>query len=616
MRSAQDGPPWELESTGGLRAVIVDGGAPASLRTDRIELVQHAASAFAPGLVQLWLRDRATGLRWPMLGAGSGSFARAEDGALVVTGRADADLGWRLTLTLDPARPAWAWHVEVINHGPVDREVDVVHAHDVALAAPGTLRTNELYVSQYLDIGPLHGEGFGTAIAVRQNLAQAGTTPWCVLACTTPVIAWATDALDVHGLAARAGRPPAGLGGDLPSRRRQHEHTLATLQTERWRVEPGQRVATGFAGLLVEDHPAVTSDADVRLVHQALDLARSAASALPAASPQQDDPTGRGLAAPAGVYDDGRGLVARQVTDAEVERLWPRPWRAEERGGDGTLLSFFTADDEHVVTRAKEVGTLRPHGTILRTGDSAVPDPCSLTVTSWMTGSPLSYLTRGHASNGRVLTTVRGYLGLHRDHGVRVLVQVGGPVAPARLAVRVLDGPRRRPVGARRRPRARGPRRRRGGADDRTTRRARRAVVGAGHVRASASGDARPAPRHRRRPAARPTRGVRGARATRRGRGGAAVRHADGAHPHARGRRRRRPAVRRRPRPRRLRRDPAHRPLPRPRRRGHRRPPGGRAPATHPRPSARDGPGALPATGGPRSRPCASAPQPRSSHSP
>ena len=54
-----------------------------------------------------------------------------------------------------------------------------------------------------------------------------------------------------------------------------------------------------------------------------------------------------------------------------------------------------------MVTQAKEVGILRPHGTILRTGATAVPDPRSLTVTSWMTGSPLSYLTRGHASNGR-----------------------------------------------------------------------------------------------------------------------------------------------------------------------------------------------------------------------
>ncbi len=209
-RSAVDRPPWVLESAGGLRAVIMDGGAPASLGTDRVELVQHAASAFAPGLLQLWLRDRETGRLWPMLGAGSGSAADVRDGDLVVTGRADGGLRWRLTLRLESARTAWSWHVDVLNEGAVRRDVDIVHAHDVALAAPAMLRTNELYVSQYLDITPLHGDGFGTALAVRQNLPQMGMTPWCVLACTTPVVAWATDALDVHGWAARAGQRPDG----------------------------------------------------------------------------------------------------------------------------------------------------------------------------------------------------------------------------------------------------------------------------------------------------------------------------------------------------------------------------------------------------------------------
>ncbi|HET6967236.1 MAG TPA: cellobiose phosphorylase, partial [Ornithinibacter sp.] len=259
---------------------------------------------------------------------------------------------------------------------------------------------------------------------MRQNLAQMGRAPWCVIACTTPVVAWATDALDVHGLAARSGRPPAGLGGDLPSRRRQHEHTLATLQTARSRLEPGERLVTSFAGLLLDDHPTATSEVDVRLVEEALDLARTAAPAL--ATPTHPGAAAAGLAAPTGVYDPGRALHARPVTDAEVEQLWPRPWRAVERGEDGSLLSLFTAGDEHVVTQAKEVGTLRPHGTILRTGGSAHPDPRSLTVTSWMTGSPLSYLTRGHASDGRLLTTVRGYLGLHREYGVRVCVEVAG----------------------------------------------------------------------------------------------------------------------------------------------------------------------------------------------
>ena len=424
MRSVPDGPPWTLGSGGGLRAVIVHGGAPASIASDRIELVQHAASAFAPGLLQVWLRDREDGRHWPMLGAGSASSARVLDGGLSVTGRADDGLAWRLALRLDPDRTAWSWHVQVYNEGRAPRHVDVVHAHDLALAAPGMLRTNELYVSQYLDVSPLHGDAFGTALAVRQNLPQAGVTPWCVLACTTPVVAWATDALDVHGWSARTGRRPGPPAGDLPSRRRQHEHTLATLQTAPSRLDPGQRLSTCFAGLLVDDHPAATSDADIDLVHEALDLARRAAASLPHLTVPSDSAPEAGLAAPAGAYDPCRTLAARPLADAEVEQLWPRPWRAVERGDGGALLSFSTAGDEHVVTRAKEVGTLRPHGTILRTGDRALPDPGSLTVTSWMSGSPLSYLTRGHASDDRLLTTVRGYLGLHREYGVRVFVEV------------------------------------------------------------------------------------------------------------------------------------------------------------------------------------------------
>ena len=67
-------------------------------------------------------------------------------------------------------------------------------------------------------------------------------------------------------------------------------------------------------------------------------------------------------------------------------------------------------------------------------------------------GSPLSYLTRGNASDGRVLTTVRGYLGLHPDHGVRVFVEVADQWRlldlPSAFAM-ALDGA---PLGARARP--------------------------------------------------------------------------------------------------------------------------------------------------------------------
>lgn len=429
------GPPWVLPApSGGIGAVLVDGGAPASLTAGPLELVQHPASPYEPGLLQLWLRDRATGDVRPLLGAGSGGRVHVVGRTAVVTGRADG-LAWRVTFVPDDDRPAWAWHVEVRaeeGEGTTTadvREVDVVHAHDVALSGAGALRANELYVSQYLDVRPL-GEGSveGPALAVRQNLPQDGRHPWCVLVATTPVVGWATDLLDV-GWADRTGRRP-GPAGDLPSRRRQHEHTSVALQTAPARLAPGDVHRVSFAGLVVPDHPAATSDDDdAALVRAARDVA--AASAPWGAAGEDTAGDGAdvdgtpGRAAPSGVYDSGRTLVTRDLTDAELHARWPGPWRAVEEA-DGRNWSFFAGDAQHVVTRAKELAVLRPHGTILRTGASALPDPAGLTTTAWMTGSPLSYLTRGHASSGRVLTTVRGYLGLHRAYGVRVLVEVGG----------------------------------------------------------------------------------------------------------------------------------------------------------------------------------------------
>ncbi len=426
-------PPWVLTADGGLRAVVIDGGALASLGTGQLELVQHAASVFEAGLLQLWVGDTESDTSWPVLGAGSNSQSRLEGEALVVRGGAaddDGSLTWQVTLTLPDDRTAWVWHVEVINQGPAPREVDLVHAHDIALAAPAALRANELYVSQYLDVTPLHGDGFGTALAVRQNLAQAGKHPWCVLAATSPVAGWATDALDVHGLSGRSGLPRGGPLKSLPSRRRQHEHTLATLQTERTRLQPGEALRTSFVGLLVDDHPAATSQADLPQVAEALTIARATAPWSQTATRAEGlaTPTTRAVTWPttSGAYDRGRELAVRRLRDDELRERWPEPWRAVERDDEGGLLSFFTEDDAHVVTRAKELAVLRPHGTILRTGNTAAPDPCSLTATAWMTGSPLSYLTRGHASNLPVLTTVRGYLGLHRAYGLRVFLEVDG----------------------------------------------------------------------------------------------------------------------------------------------------------------------------------------------
>ncbi|MCX8048777.1 MAG: hypothetical protein N3A55_03835, partial [Methylohalobius sp.] len=116
---------------------------------------------------------------------------------------------------------------------------------------------------------------------------------------------------------------------------------------------------------------------------------------------------------------------AQDPAEDELSAWFGTEWRQIERNVKGQLLSFF-AGDEHVVVRAKELCVLRPHGHILRTGRSWVPDEAALTSTVWMAGIFHSQLTQGHVARNALLSASRGYLGLLRARGLRVFVELSG----------------------------------------------------------------------------------------------------------------------------------------------------------------------------------------------
>jgi cellobiose phosphorylase len=170
---------------------------------------------------------------------------------------------------------------------------------------------------------------------------------------------------------------------------------------------------------LVADHPGATSAADLGVVDSALSWAGSLAAPSVGPGGESDGSSGATLFATAPL------LECHEPDEAELRRLFPSAWRHEEREG-GALLSFFCGEHEHVVLRAKEARTQRPHGHILRTGQARVPEESSLTSTAWMAGVFHSMVTQGHVSINRFLSTVHGWLGLFRSHGLRVFVQVQG----------------------------------------------------------------------------------------------------------------------------------------------------------------------------------------------
>lgn len=408
-----------LESPAGLTAELLENGAVRRIDYGDTIVNLFIGNELEGGVANLFLRRlNADAVQYiELLGPRSPTrFKRSGD---TWTGRGEwAGIRYTVQLRFAAASPAWFWQVSLENSASSAQQVDVVYVQDVALSPYGTVRLNEFYVSQYVDHTPLLHPRHGHVVASRQNLAAAGRNPWCVIGSLRRAESFATDAMQVHGLATRAGEPPVGIVQGLPGRRLQHEHSTVAIQDEPLHLQPGERASTGFFGSFSADHPTATTDADLDAIDQVL--------TLPEASLADIDAAPVDAASSATMFSQAALLKALDLQADELSSLFSSQRRHEEVDERGTVLSFFHETERHVVLRAKEARVLRPHGHLLRSGRHTTPDELALTSTVWMNGVFHSMLTQGHVSFNRLLSTVHSYLGLFRSHGLRVFVELNG----------------------------------------------------------------------------------------------------------------------------------------------------------------------------------------------
>jgi cellobiose phosphorylase len=413
--------PHELASGSGLRVLLNSNGSIRRMDCGGLLLSLFLGNELEGGPANLWLRCRGSRIEWvPLLGPASPAEFAFDAAGFEANGEWH-DLRFRVALRLARSAAAWFWHVELENAGSAGQELDLVWAQDLSLADYSAVRNNEFYVSHYVDYTPLAHPACGTLLAVRQNLPMGGGRhPWALVGSLGRCASWASDALQLHGLATRSGIGPEALAAPaLPARRLQHEHSMALLQEEPFELAPGARAARGFFGWIEADHPAASAAPDLAFAERAL--------ALPEARAPFADGTARapGAVAARTLFGARPPLAALELDETELTAHFGAERRELELGA-GRPLSFFTGPDRHVVLRAKELAVLRPHGQILRTGSRLVPDEASLTSTVWMAGVFHSMLTQGHVSLNRLLSSAHGYLGLFRAVGQRIFAEREG----------------------------------------------------------------------------------------------------------------------------------------------------------------------------------------------
>jgi CRISPR-associated protein Csx3 len=432
----------ELRNGSPLVVQVLPSGALFALRHASLLINQLLPGPAEDGLFRLLLRWRAVENRdaetareerssgWASLvGAGLG-FAASESGGVEWNVEPRTGLVYRTQLELHPTLPAWAWCVQVLNRTAETLSIEVLHAQDLGLADEAAVRNNEAYTSQYIDLLPLQDEELGWTILARQNQpAGEGRHPWLVTGCVQGAEAFCTDGWQFFGADHRlTGEPAAVREPRLPSKRLQYESALAGLQSRAVELAPGAETEIVFVARFVADHPGASGAEDLALVREAMaGLKGNEGGESVGASEEGEGRRERRPYTEAeafSLFTVAAWVHGEEPAESDLREWFPGPHRQVEMES-GQTLAFFCDDATHVVTRAKEALVLRPHGHVLRSGDSSWIDEAQFGVTAYAAGifSAQSYL--GNPNLARLLPVVRNALGVARAAGQRVFVRVG-----------------------------------------------------------------------------------------------------------------------------------------------------------------------------------------------
>ncbi|AJS61132.1 GH36-type glycosyl hydrolase domain-containing protein [Paenibacillus sp. IHBB 10380] len=345
---------------------------------------------------------------YPLLGVKSQSRVRKLDHGLVYEG---VVAGVRYQVMFTPTEQGiWFWDVKVEGH---HKQVDLIYGQDLGIADPGTVRSNEAYLSQYIDHAVFKDDRHGYVVCSRQNQPQGGVFPYIQQGSLTKAASYSTDGFQFYGLSYKETNEPACLTQDtLANEVYQYEFAYTALQSERIQLDGEARFV--FYGLCKDDHP--TAITTLEFGEEVLQ-ARKVVETLSFEG-------GELLERVSLLPSIGTPLHTEVMSETEINRLFPNRQQEEVAGND--LLAFFTDRYEHVVLKEKELRVERPHGHILMSGDNVSLENPVMTTTSYMYGIFNSQVVVGNTNFNKMTTNARNALNVPKTAGQRIYVEIEG----------------------------------------------------------------------------------------------------------------------------------------------------------------------------------------------
>lgn len=397
-------------NAGDLSFTFTNSGDLFQVLHERTMINQLLPNIVDGSLSNLYLRIHSNGSiqAVPLLGIHSSSTVRKAGNRLVWEGTAE-NIEYQVIFT-PTAQGAWFWDVKLKGQ---DADVDLVYGQDVGIADIGAVRSNEAYLSQYIDHAVFEDQSKGYVVCSRQNQPQGGKFPYLQQGAITKAASFSTDGFQFFGLSYKETNQPESLSREqLSNEIYQYEFAYTALQSERLKLSGEAQFV--FYGLFKQDHPeAITSLEFTKDVAAAWETVKELP--LVAEAPLERSFLTKELGAP---------LAANSLTSEEIEALFPVRYQEEKEGDQ--LLSFFTENYEHVVLKEKELKVERPHGHILMSGDNARLNDKVITTTSYMYGIFNSQIVIGNTNFNKLMTNARNALNIPKASGQRIYVQWNG----------------------------------------------------------------------------------------------------------------------------------------------------------------------------------------------
>ncbi|WP_337035237.1 GH36-type glycosyl hydrolase domain-containing protein [Paenibacillus illinoisensis] len=353
----------------------------------------------------------------PMLGIHSESQVHQDGDRLVWVGNAE---GVTYQVVFAPtAQGVWFWDVTVNGHG---EKVDVIYGQDIGIADPGAVRSNEAYLSQYIDHAVFEDDGWGYVVASRQNQPQGGVFPYVQQGSLTRATGYSTDGFQFFGLSYKETNIPESLlKPSLANEVYQYEFAYTALQSETVVLNGEARFV--FYGLFQANHAAAIKELEYKdVVEQAWNEYEAKSTGNGAAAASSDNALPKVSLNPT----LGEPLRTLAMSDDEVNALFPASTRQQEERADGELLAFFTDTYEHIVLKEKEMRVERPHGHILMSGNNVKLGENVITTTSYMYGIFNSHIVVGNTNFNKMMSNARSALNIAKSSGQRIYVEMDG----------------------------------------------------------------------------------------------------------------------------------------------------------------------------------------------